>query len=91
MSTQQILIRLPEDVAAKLKAIAPARQRNKFVAELVATAVARYDDDLAKIAAAVTDEETRNREIALEMRDWEATIGDGLEQEPGTHEKPKAR
>ena len=91
MSTQQILIRLPEDVAAKLKAAVPARQRNKFIAELVATAVARYEDDLAKIAAAVTDEETRNRKIAQETRDWEATIGDGLEEKHGIHEKPKAR
>jgi hypothetical protein len=91
MSTQQILIRLPEDVAAKLKAAVPARQRNKFVADLVATAVARYEDDLAKIAAAVTDEETCNQKIAQEMRDWEATVGDGLEEKQGTHEKPKAR
>ena len=91
MSTQQILIRLPEDIAAKLKAAVPARQRNKFVAELVATAVARYEDDLGKIAAAVTDEETRNPEIGREMRGWEAAIGDGLEEQQGTHEKPEAR
>jgi hypothetical protein len=51
MSTQQILIRLPEDVAAKLNAAVPARQRNRFVAELVATAVAPYEDDLAKRSA----------------------------------------
>ena len=41
MSTQQILIRLPEDVAARFKAAVPARQRNKFVADLVARAVSR--------------------------------------------------
>jgi hypothetical protein len=91
MSTQQILIRLPEDVAAKLKAAVPARQRNRFIADLVAAAVARYEDGLAKIAAAVTDEETCNRKIAQEMRDWEATVGDGLEEKHGTRKKPKAR
>jgi len=91
MSTQQILIRLPEDVAAKLKAAVPARQRNKFVVDLVATAVARYEDDLAKIASAVTDEETSNQKIAQEMRDWETSAGDGLEEKQGTHEKPEAR
>jgi hypothetical protein len=73
MSTQQILIRLPEDVAARFKAAVPARQRNKFVADLVARAVARQDDELARIAVAVTDEERRNPELAQEKRDWEAT------------------
>ena len=73
MSTQQILIRLPEDVAARFKAAVPARQRNKFVADLVARAVARQDNELARIAVAVTDEERRNPELAQEMRDWEAT------------------
>ena len=91
MSTQQILIRLPEEVAAKLKAAVPARQRNKFVAELVATAIARHEDALAKIATAVTNEEKRNPTIAQETRDWEATVGDGLEEKHGAHAKPKTR
>lgn len=90
MSTQQILIRLPEDVAIRFKAAVPARQRNKFVADLVATAIARQDDELARIAAAVTDEERRNSDLAQEMRDWEATIGDGME-EHAANEKPEAR
>ena len=90
MSTQQILIRLPEDVAARFKAAVPARQRNKFVADLVARAVARQEDELTRIAAAVTDEERGNPELAQEMRDWEATIGDGME-EHAANEKPQAR
>ena len=91
MATQQILIRLPEDVAAKLKAAVPARQRNKFVAELVATAVARHEDKLAKIAAAVTSEEKRNSKIAQETRDWEVSVGDGLDEKRAAHAKPKTR
>jgi len=90
MSTQQILIRLPEDIAARFKAAVPARQRNKFVADLVARAVARQEDELTRIAVAVTDEERCNPELAQEMRDWEATIGDGME-EPSTNAKPQAR
>lgn len=91
MSTQQILIRLPDEIAAKFKAAVPARQRNKFVAELVATAVARHEDKLAKIATAVTSEEKRNPKIAQEMRDWEATVADGLEEKHGTRAKPQTR
>lgn len=90
MSTQQILIRLPEDIAARFKAAVPARQRNKFVADLVARAVARQEDELTRIAVAVTDEERCNPELAQEMRDWEATIDDGME-EPSTNAKPQAR
>lgn len=91
MSTQQILIRLPEEVAAKLKAAVPARQRNRFVADLVATAVARHEDELAKIVAAVTHEEKHNSKVAREMRDWEATVGDGLEGKRGMRAKPQTR
>ena len=91
MSTQQILIRLPEEIAAKFKAAVPARQRNKFVVELVATAVARHENDLGKIATAVTNEEKRNPRIKQEMRDWDATVGDGLEEKHDTRAKPKAR
>ena len=91
MSTQQSLTRLPEEVAAKLKAAVPARQRNKFVADLAATAVARHEDELAKIAAAVTHEEKHNPKVAREMRDWEATVGDGLEGKRGMRAKPQTR
>ncbi len=90
MSTQQILIRLPEDIAVRFKAAVPARQRNKFISDLVARAVARQEDELTRIAAAVTDEERRNPELAQEMRDWEATIGDGME-EHAANEKPQPR
>ena len=91
MSTQQILIRLPEEIAARLKAVVPPRQRNKFVSDLVATAIARHEDELAKIATAVTNEEKRNPKIARETRDWEATIADGLAEKQGAHGKSQTR
>ena len=91
MSTQQFLIRLPEEVAAKFKAAVPARQRNKFVAELVATAVTRHEEELARIATAVTKEEKRSPGIAQEMRDWEATMGDGLAGKHAKRAKPQTR
>ena len=89
MSTQQILIRLPEDVAARFKAAVPARQRNKFIASLVAGAVASQEDELARIAAAVNEDERSNPELVQEMRYWEATLGDGIEH--AENEKPQPR
>ena len=34
-----MLIRLPEEVASRFRSLVPARQRNKFLADLVAKAV----------------------------------------------------
>ncbi len=56
----------------------------------MARAIARHEDELGKVAAAVTAEEQRNPKLAQEMRDWEATVGDGMEN-PGGNEKPEAR
>ena len=43
--------RPPEDVASRPKAIDPARKRNKFVAGLVASAIADREHKLEKITA----------------------------------------
>ncbi|MGH7818131.1 MAG: hypothetical protein ACREOR_12135 [Candidatus Binatia bacterium] len=91
MSTQQILIRLPEDIAARLKAVVPPRKRNKFVADLVTTAIVHHEEKLGRIAAAVTEEERKSTKLRAETREWEATIADGIEEKRGANEKPKAR
>lgn len=78
---QQILIRLPEEVAARLKSVIPARTRNKFVSQLVVDAIAEYDKNLAKLAIAVTAEEMGSPELTLEMQDWNAVTGDGIDEE----------
>ena len=91
MSHQQILIRLPEDIAARLNAVVPPRKRNKFVADLVTTAIARHEENLGRIAAAVTEEERKSPKLRQEMREWEATIADGIVEKRGSNAKPKAR
>ena len=91
MSSQQILIRLPEDIAARLKAVVPPRKRNKFVADLVTTAIVLHEEKLGRIAAAVTEEERKSPKLRVETREWEATIADGVEEKRGANEKPKAR
>ena len=91
MSTQQILIRLPEDIAARLKAVVPPRKRNKFVADLVMAAIVHHEEKLGRIAAAVTEEERKSPKLREETRAWEATIADGIEEKRGANEKHKAR
>ena len=74
-----MLIRLPEEVASRFRSLIPARQRNKFLADLVAKAVADQESDLEKIAAAVTLEESNDRELQQELDDWQQTNADGLD------------
>ena len=74
-----MLIRLPEEVASRFRSLVPARQRNKFLADLVAKAVADQESDLEKIAAAVTLEESNDRELQHELADWQQTNADGLD------------
>ena len=74
-----ILIRLPDDVVSRFRSLIPARQRNKFLADLVAKAVADQESDLEKIAAAVTLEESNDRELQQELADWQQTNADGLD------------
>ena len=74
-----LLIRLPDDVVSRFRSLVPARQRNKFLADLVAKAVADQESDLEKIAAAVTLEESNDRELQQELADWQQTNADGLD------------
>ena len=74
-----LLIRLPDDVVSRFRSLIPARQRNKFLADLVAKAVADQESDLEKIAAAVTLEESNDRELQQELADWQQTNADGLD------------
>ena len=74
-----MLIRLPDDVVSRFRSLIPARQRNKFLADLVAKAVADQESDLEKIAAAVTLEESNDRELQQELADWQQTNADGLD------------
>ena len=74
-----LLIRLPDDVVSRFRSLVPARQRNKFLADLVAKAVADQESDLEKIAAAVTLEESSDRELQQELADWQQTNADGLD------------
>ena len=74
-----MLIRLPDDVVSRFRSLVPARQRNKFLADLVVKAVADQESDLEKIAAAVTLEESNDRELQQELADWQQTNADGLD------------
>ena len=87
-ATQNFLIRLPEELATRLKAVVPPRKRNKFVSALVAEALSKHETQLAEIAAQVTADEMQDPALKQEMQDWNVTLSDGVPEENITHGKP---
>lgn len=74
---QKILISLPDDLVARLKAAFPARQRSKVIAKLIASEVARREKKLYQVAVEVE----QDAELSKEMEDWDNTLQDGLDDE----------
>jgi predicted transcriptional regulator len=79
MATEQLLVRISDDVARRLRRAVPARQRSRFIEDLLEQALpAEGDDDrdpLYLAALAVEQDDA----LAAEMAEWEiATIDDGF-------------
>lgn len=77
MATQQLLVRLPEDLVRRLRRRVPARQRSDFVRVLIEQALPPDDDSDPLYQAALATE--RDEVLADEMREWDVTVGDGLD------------
>jgi hypothetical protein len=78
MSTEQLLLRLPEDLAKRFRQTVPARERSAFVRRLLEQALPAADSDSDPLYLAALDVE-RDASLSQEMAEWEAaTIGDGL-------------
>lgn len=77
MAMQRVLVRLPEELARRLKRRVPARQRSMFVQRLLEQALPPdegEDDPLYRVALAVEQDER----LAAEMAEWDATTGDAV-------------
>jgi hypothetical protein len=78
MATEQLLLRLPDDLVRRFKRSVPSRRRSAFVQQLLEQALppVQGDDDPLYLAALAVERDAR---LAGEMSEWEAaTIGDGL-------------
>jgi hypothetical protein len=83
MATQQLLVRLPKELARRLKRQVPARRRSAFVQHLLEQALAPEggEDDPLYQAAMKVEQDDR---LMAEMAEWDGTVGDGLEAEAFT-------
>lgn len=66
-STQQITLRLPDDLARQLAACTPSRKRNQFVVELVRRELDRESRELEEAAQRLSALEAAH---AVEDSDW---------------------
>lgn len=73
----KVLVSLSNDLYARMKAVIPARQRSKVVADLLEVEVRRRERELYECALAVEQDE----QLRAEMADWDLTVGDGIETE----------
>jgi metal-responsive CopG/Arc/MetJ family transcriptional regulator len=79
MSTQQVLVHLPEELARRFRRAVAPRQRSKFIERLLDEALRAKgisdSDPLYQAALAVEKDEA----LAAEMAEWEqAMLGDGI-------------
>ena len=88
MSTQQVLVHLPEELVRRFRRTVAPRQRSKFIERLLEAALPSDEvsdsDPLYQAALAVEQDEA----LAAEMAEWEeAMLGDGIIGEPGNDPK----
>lgn len=71
---RQVLLRLPEALAARLAQAVPPRQRNRFLVELVARALQEQEEArrsaLIAAAEAMNALEEQHPELVRETREW---------------------
>lgn len=75
---QKILFSLPDELVTQLRAYIPSKQRSKVVTQLLEKELKRREQALYQCALEVEADTSLNDE----MKDWEITQEDGLDNEP---------
>ncbi|CAM4489591.1 MAG: hypothetical protein LEGION0403_FIIPPAGN_02508 [Legionella sp.] len=73
----KVLISIPDQVASRMRAAIPQRQRSKVIARLIEQEVERREKELYQCALAIEQESDLNEE----MNEWNVTLHDGLHDE----------
>lgn len=67
---QQLLLRLPDDLAQRFAQLVPSRQRSRFLLNLLRTELDRESQALAEAAKTLTAQESGQTEVAAESAQW---------------------
>jgi len=74
---EKVLISLPDQLASRLRAAIPARQRSKVITSLIEAEIKKREKTLYECALAVENDAALNKEMA----EWDVTLNDGLKDE----------
>jgi len=74
---QKILVSLPDDLAVRMRAVIPNRQRSKVISEVLEREIRKREKQLYQCAKSIERDDALNNE----MSDWNITVGDGIEPE----------
>ena len=74
---EKILVSIPDQIAVRMRAAMPARQRSKIIVRLLEDEITKRERLLYECALAVEKDEALNQE----MCGWETTLKDGLNDE----------
>lgn len=67
---QQLLLRLPDDLAQRFAQVVPSRQRSRFLLDLLRTELDRESLALAQAAKTLTEQEAGQPQAAAETAQW---------------------
>lgn len=73
----KVLISIPDDIASRMKAAIPQRQRSKVIVRLIELEIDKREKALYESAVAVENDASLNNE----MKDWDVTLQDGMNNE----------
>lgn len=73
----KILISIPDDIASRMRAAIPQRQRSKVIVSLIEAEIKKREKMLYECAVAVENDASLNKE----MGDWDITLQDGMNNE----------
>jgi hypothetical protein len=75
INMEKILISIPDQLAMRMRAAIPSRQRSKIITHLIEAEISRREKTLYDCAVAVE----KDRALSKEMKEWDVTLQDGLE------------
>ncbi|MBA2708995.1 MAG: hypothetical protein H0U57_00140 [Tatlockia sp.] len=73
----KLLISIPDNIAHRMRAAIPQRQRSKIIVKLIEKEVERREKALYECALAVEQDAGLNNE----MKEWDVTLQNGLKDE----------
>ncbi len=73
----KVLISMPDNIAARMRAAIPQRQRSKVIVHLIEKEIEKREKVLFECAVAVE----KDNLLRQEMSDWDVTLQDGLTDE----------